>query len=965
MERAEGPSTPDLIEWNRPLSPWGEANAEALAADGAEADLEAEHHVSVSATASVVSDTLPSVYFTIHRIRRLILASIDDPYTLDQLREPRMNSLVVRPLVDRLYDPDDPSVVYCLLANRIQFLRQHTSAAHHTVNVARAALCELVASRVLRRYHEDHPGQIGLLILAHILVEGFDPFQGAPEEVESECRQLQWPVQRRDGHEKKLTTLELAIISESKLFLSSSACQRLVDAVWQGVVTYEPLSFVDILPDHYEYASVSLYDPHRAPLLDDRRLIVPWIRQVTELLQFITLVVFYILTMVNRSSPHLSGWECLFAIYTAGWTLNEFAAIIEHGWAVHSQTLWSFLDTTFCFIYSCYVLARICDVLGYGGVIADGYGVHVLCIAAPVLLTRVAFTIMPDNIVFIAMHAMMKDFTRLTFIAIWCFTGFFLALQWLVGSNAATSGISGRSSLGWYETCKWLIWTWFGLDGTGIDRSDEFHPIFGPVLMIAFAFLGNILFLTILVALLSNTFSKIIADAPAEILFRRAVLTFAGVKSDSIFAYPPPFNLLALAVLLPLKSVLSSRSFHDLNITLIRALNAPALLVISVLERRRLARPRRQRSQSLMYWNFSGFNPHGDIHAVFKVEPPPGVERELEELDNLSDLGVAESELGSRVSGDFARTRPSSKALVVDATGKQPNSFPTLKDAVTALKNTTAEQTIFIQPGTYSEQVRIPNHLGPITIQGYTCDARSYAGNQATLTGNLSRQVANLTSNDQTATLRLWSDNIKIYNLNIANTFGQADKNGQALAVSAQATNLGFYGCQFTGYQDTIYANEGRQIYAKSYINGAVDFVFGLRAAAWFESCDIETIGKGYITANGRDADNNTSFYVFNNANVTGTSGPGSTFLGRPWRTFARVVFQNSFLSDVVKPIGWSTWDAVSPTDNLFFKEFNNSGPGSEGIRANFSSKLDAPIKPVDILGKGFKKEWWVDASYL
>ncbi|KAF6804051.1 nonselective cation channel [Colletotrichum musicola] len=656
MEHTESPRTPDLIDWTRPLSPWGDA--ESHAANGVEHDVEAERHVSASATGSISTEVPPSVYFTIHRIRRLILASIDDPYTLDQLREPRMNSLVVRPLVDRLYDPDDPTVVYCLLANRIQFLRQHISTAHQTVNVARATLCELVASRVLRRYHEDHPGQIGLLILAHILVEGFDPFQGAPQEVESECRQLQWPIQRRDGHERKLTTLELAIISESKLFLSSSACQRLVDAVYQGVVTYTPLSFVDILPDHYEFISVALYEPHRAPLLDERRLQVPWIRRLTELCQFIALVVLYILTMVHRSNPKLSGWECLFAVYTAGWTLNEFAAIIEHGWAVHSQTLWSFLDITFCFIFSCYLFARIYDVFGYGGVVADGYGVHILCVAAPVLLTRVAFTITPDNIVFIAMHAMMRDFTRLTFIAIWCFTGFLLSLQWLIGSNAATSDVANKATLGWFETGKWLIWTWFGLDGTGIDRSVDFHPILGPALMISFAFLGNILFLTILVALLSNTLSKIIADAPAEIQFRRAVLTFAGVKSDSIFAYPPPFNLLALAILLPLKSTLTSRSFHNVNVTLIRALNAPALLLISAFERRRVAHPRRARSQSLLQWNFSGFNPHGDIQAVFKAEPPPAVERELEEMDNLSDVGFAESELGSRVgSWDVGRSR--------------------------------------------------------------------------------------------------------------------------------------------------------------------------------------------------------------------------------------------------------------------------------------------------------------------
>lgn len=50
------------------------------------------------------------VYQTIHRIRRLVIASIDDPYTLDQLKSPRMNVSVVRPLVDHLYDPEDVSI---------------------------------------------------------------------------------------------------------------------------------------------------------------------------------------------------------------------------------------------------------------------------------------------------------------------------------------------------------------------------------------------------------------------------------------------------------------------------------------------------------------------------------------------------------------------------------------------------------------------------------------------------------------------------------------------------------------------------------------------------------------------------------------------------------------------------------------------------------------------------------------
>lgn len=166
------------------------------------------------------------------------------------------------------------------------------------------------------------------------------------------------------------------------------------------------------------------------------------------------------------------------------------------------------------------------------------------------------------------------------------------------------------------------------------------------------------------------------------------------------------------------------------------------------------------------------------------------------------------------------RMTPPEGALVVDTYGKLPGSYRNISAAVSALADIQSRQTIFVAPGIYDEQVYVPPLAGPLDIQGYTKDTRSYEDNKVTITGNLSRQTPGLASNDATATVRLWTSNVRLYNLNIANTFGQAATGGQALALSAQKTNQGFYGCKFTGYQDTIYANEGRQIYAKSFING-------------------------------------------------------------------------------------------------------------------------------------------------
>lgn len=312
-------------------------------------------------------------------------------------------------------------------------------------------------------------------------------------------------------------------------------------------------------------------------------------------------------------------------------------------------------------------------------------------------------------------------------------------------------------------------------------------------------------------------------------------------------------------------------------------------------------------------------------------------------------------------------TSPCKDAYIVDAACSLPNSYSTIGDAVNALvsANATDTQTLFLMPGTYDEQVYIPQLAGPLTVQGFTCDTRSYEYNQVTITGNLSRQVPNISNNDQTSTVRLWTSNVKLYNLNIENTFGSAPTDGQALALSAQNTDQGFYACQFKAYQDTIYANAGRQLYAHSYISGAVDFIFGLNARAWFEQCDIETVGEGYITANGRDAANNTSFYVFNKANVNGTSGPASTYLGRPWRDYSRVVWQRSYLGDVVSPAGWSEWDGSNATENVYYREYKNHGSGSVGPRVSWSGQLRKELRIEEILGEGFEKEEWVDGSYL
>jgi pectinesterase len=77
----------------------------------------------------------------------------------------------------------------------------------------------------------------------------------------------------------------------------------------------------------------------------------------------------------------------------------------------------------------------------------------------------------------------------------------------------------------------------------------------------------------------------------------------------------------------------------------------------------------------------------------------------------------------------YTRTSPVRGSLVVDASGNSADSHTTISSAVNALQNTTSPQTIFILPGTYTEQVYVPSLAGPLTLQGYTTDARTYQDN--------------------------------------------------------------------------------------------------------------------------------------------------------------------------------------------------------------------------------------------
>ncbi|KAH8902734.1 putative pectin methylesterase [Coniochaeta sp. PMI_546] len=302
-----------------------------------------------------------------------------------------------------------------------------------------------------------------------------------------------------------------------------------------------------------------------------------------------------------------------------------------------------------------------------------------------------------------------------------------------------------------------------------------------------------------------------------------------------------------------------------------------------------------------------------------------------------------------RVTG---RTSPPSGCKVVRQ-GSTTGEYKTISSAISSLSGTAAA-CIFIYQGSYAENFTI-SYGGALTIYGYTTDVGGYKQNTVTVTHTVSSpETGNL---DASSTIQVKSANFKMYNVNVKNGYG---KGAQAVALTANGNQQGYYGCGFYGYQDTLYAKAGYQYYSNCYIEGAVDYIFG-DAAAWFGECTIASNGAGAITASSRESSSDTGWYVIDHSTITAASGAsvaGQVYLGRPWRVLARVIYQYSTLTNVVNAKGWAPMaDGATP----IFEEYSNTGDGASTASRVYLTQATAAVTKSQLWPNGYG---WIDSSY-
>ncbi|KAI5206522.1 pectin lyase-like protein [Aureobasidium subglaciale] len=289
-------------------------------------------------------------------------------------------------------------------------------------------------------------------------------------------------------------------------------------------------------------------------------------------------------------------------------------------------------------------------------------------------------------------------------------------------------------------------------------------------------------------------------------------------------------------------------------------------------------------------------------------------------------------------------TVPPQYAVIVSADGQHNASFTNLTAALASLPNDNTNQTIFLYAGTYTEQISSINRPGAVRVIGYTSGnpGQSYKDNSVTVTFARGLSVSPLPSGHsdaETATIATASNRISFYNVNFINSdnLDGLEPNYVTLAASIYGNDIGFYGCSFQGWQDTLLtgATAGYQYYESCYISGAIDFIWGYSKSV-FVGCTIGAKrAKSAMTAQSRASASAIGGYIFDRCLFTAATDAtvdltNTVYLGRPYSAYALVVVKNSYLDSIINPSGWKIWSATDPrTDHITFAEYNNVGPGS------------------------------------
>ncbi|KAI9847074.1 MAG: hypothetical protein M1837_003192 [Sclerophora amabilis] len=550
-------------------------------------------------------DSLP-VYNLAHTIRLLIVPRCETTLAWDQLRSPQVSQFLVKPIQQQIRTSHfSRATIYALMANCLQFIKESQS------NPANSGV-----SKTRALFYADPRVQIDALSY------DFYPLQGlTPPGTGSTTPGPNWDASNKAKslmRAARISTLEISIQAQAKRFLAHPVVVQHLEAIWAGSIVFHsaadglhrktdkitpnqtrgyatvengrpvlqasPSKLQPAKQRQHQHAlsipvrrSVTLYDPRDASLFKLSRLRVPRYRQVLSTCSLAVLLCLFVVVLVERSLD-ITSLEIIFWLWSAGFMLDELVGFNEQGFGLYIMSVWNSFDLGILLILIVYYAMRLYGILmsGAGKNHVKNMAYDVLAANAVLLFPRL-FSVLDHYRYFsqllIAFRMMAMDLVAVFVLIVISCSGFFVAFTLSFGKDdydAKGVAYSLFQMLMGFTPAAWNTW-------------DDYNPL-GKIILTLFLFICHFLIVTILITVLTNSFMAIVANANEEHQFLFAVNTISMVKSDALFSYVAPTNVIAWLIA-PLRYFLSFRRFVKLNRTVIKVTHFPVLFTIFAYER--------------------------------------------------------------------------------------------------------------------------------------------------------------------------------------------------------------------------------------------------------------------------------------------------------------------------------------------------------------------------------------------
>lgn len=554
-------------------------------------------------------DALP-IYNLTHAIRLILISRIDTTLSWDQLRSPQVSQFLLRPMQEEIRSTHfSAATEYALLANCLQFNREISLYPGNSgTSRTRAMACELLAIRLLREHSTRE--------LIDSLCYDFNPLQGQESNGGNGAGPVSsLHVSRPQRKVARISCLEVAIRAQAKRYLAHPLVVQLLEAIWAGSIVFhaaaDSMHRQNLSSDHgREFGwftqatrltssgeslnsatpgnrppaqvtvrrAVTLYNPRDASLFKLSRLRVPRYRNLLSTCSFAVLLGLFLAVLIERS-PEITKLEIIFWFWAAGYMLDEIVGFNEQGFGLYIASFWNTFDLGILFILVVHLCLRI-----YGILMPDARKLAVakmsydVLAADAILLFPRLFSILDHYRYFsqllIAFRMMASDLIAVFVLIVISCSGFFVSLTWSFGNE----GIETPSSIA-YALLQMIL----GFSPAAWNRWQDYNML-GRMILTLFLFVCHFLIVTILITVLTNSFMAVVQNANEEHQFVFAVNTLSMVKSDALFSYVAPTNILGW-FMTPLRYLLPFRQYLKINRTAIKITHFPILFSIYIYER--------------------------------------------------------------------------------------------------------------------------------------------------------------------------------------------------------------------------------------------------------------------------------------------------------------------------------------------------------------------------------------------